>query len=144
MYSNSNLVKVNKQLHTMEISQSHIHFSVSWVRRVALRNDFEALNTYLEKINKKYENISLDKCPYSEDIWNEIKALFFLMELGATIQNMSVVIESNTKVMKLLDRISELKMWKLRLQKKVNNKETIGSLHILPNDVLKLIGDKII
>lgn len=128
----------------MEISQSHIHFSVSWVRRVALRNDFEALNTYLEKINKKYENISLDKCPYAEDIWNEIKALFFLMELGATIQNMSVVIESNTKVIKLLDRISELKMWKLRLQKKVNNKETIGSLHILPNDVLKLIGDKII
>ena len=128
----------------MEISQSHIHFSVSWVRRVALRNDFEALNTYLEKINKKYENISLDKCPYSEDIWNEIKALFFLMELGATIQNMSVVIESNTKAMKLLDRISELKMWKLRLKNPQVCKDTIGNLYILPSDVLQIIGHKII
>lgn len=127
----------------MEISQVHVQFSLSWVRRVALRNDFDTLNTYLEKINKKYENISLDKCPYSQDIWNEIKALFFLMELGAIIQNMSVVIESNTKVMKLLNRISELKMWKLRLHKQYH-KNTIGNLHVLPTDVLKMIGDKVI
>jgi hypothetical protein len=128
----------------MEISQTHIQFSVSWVRRLTIRNDFDTLNTYLEKINKKYENISFDKCPYSEDVWNEIKALFFLMELGATIQNMSVVIESNTKVMKLLHRISELRMWKLRLQKPVQNKDTIGNLHVLPSDVLRIIGDKVI
>jgi hypothetical protein len=100
----------------MEISQVHIQFSVSWI----------------------------DKCPYSEDIWNEIKALFFLMELGATIQNMSVVIESNTKVMKLLHRISELKMWKLRFKNPQVCKDTIGNLHILPSDVLQIIGDKII
>jgi hypothetical protein len=117
---------------------------VSWVRRLALRNDLDTLNTYLEKINKKYENISFDKCPYSENVWEEIIALFFLMELGATIQNMSVVIESNTKVTKLLHRISEHRMWKLRLQKPDQNKDTIGNLHVLPSDVLRIIGDKVI
>lgn len=130
----------------MAFSQVHIHFSVSWVRRLAIRNDFDTMNTYLEKINKKYENIPVEKCPFSEDVWNEIKALFFLMELGATIQNMSVVIESNTKVMKLLSHISELKMWKARLTtiQYSSSKDTIGNLQVLPNDILQVIGDKII
>jgi hypothetical protein len=137
--SNSNQTK-------MAFSQVHIHFSVSWVRRLAIRNDFDTMNTYLEKINKKYENIPVEKCPFSEDVWNEIKALFFLMELGATIQNMSVVIESNTKVMKLLSHISELKMWKARLTtiQYSSSKDTIGNLQVLPNDILQVIGDKII
>jgi hypothetical protein len=68
------------------------------------------------------------------------------MELGATIQNMSVVIESNTKVMKLLSHISELKMWKARLTtiQYSSSKDTIGNLQVLPNDILQVIGDKII
>ena len=122
------------------ITHVHVQFAISWSRRLVLRNDFDKLIEYLEKTNMKFQNVSI--VPYPDKVWNGIQSAFFMMELGATLRLSSIVIESNTNVVKLINSYIELQIWKQRLLDGVTygNIRTMGTLDKLPNDVLGVIA----
>lgn len=119
----------------MNITKSHIHFALVWIKRLLIKNDFTQIEKYTEKFNKKLEYVLHPVFP--DPIWNEILHYFFMMELGATLKSETIIVENNNEVAKTIARYDELCMWKNRLLKG----DDMGTLNVLPNTVLYYISE---
>lgn len=119
----------------MSITKSHIFFSLSWIKRLVAKNDFNVLEEYVNRFNTKLQ--ATVQYPFPDRIWNEILHYYFMMELGATLQSVSIVLDYNHSIVKLISEYDNLSLWINRLQTASN----IGTLDQLPNDILWCISD---